>query len=840
MLNIIKQVSKTIPRFSYQKHKAVILTALFILISGSFLVKNLEIEPTLLDAEGLRGQEFTYFLDNYKRFGESTPLVLLQTHPRVDERVKNQFTDSLAEALRAMDEITEVQSSLFDLSDKKRLVQMCRAVIFQDPGTYLSLFQEKFTEQGITKEIVRTRKKLVITGDPELRKLIAVDVFNLRGLLEPWLKEYMANYKINRDSVYFDSEDLSSRLIFAQPRGSGEDTKYCIQLTGEIETIIERIKTSLPGSQSISCEFAGKYGLTAETYSSVNKEVFMINVLSSFLIFTLLVLVFRNLKVTLLCFLPIFFSVYVSLLAASLFFNPLKMISIGFAAIVLGLGVDITFHLAGRFFQYLKTQESLEEAVRNSVRDCGPPLIIGISTTAMGFFVLSFSRYSALRQFGILTCIGLFLTLAVTLLLFPALVRWLRPRSGYRIKLPQLGIIPRFLYRLSLKKPVFSRAAAAAIFIASILILTNLTFDMSLFNLLPQNLTSLKNAEQVSEKFGSSFALSTQITLKTEQLPEGMQYQKRLDEHLLEFVRKDKITGFYSPALFYVPENRVRDNIDRINVISAAIKKNRPFFFEQLDRLGFHVLPGHSEYYGLLEEIFHARSLNSPSQTSPLSRFLKKEGGNYYLQTYVWPKIEMTDPGLILSVSEELEKIPSPPHIEKQLTGTYQVHQSVNRIVKREFFSISLWAFGIISVFLLFYLRKFRLLFFSLLPLLGAVPLTLAFVTFTSIMFSPALIGVVAMIIGIGIDDAVHLIHRKISRPGQNISVILTEIAPVLTLTTASTMICFLTLMLSTSPLVANTGSIVGFGVFACWFFTMFLLPSFLDRAHLKNSHTTF
>lgn len=830
MVKTLKELSQTIPRFSYKNYKAVLLFSLIILISGSFFLKNLKIESTLLDSKGLSGKEFEYFIDNYKRFGESTPLVLLQQHHQVDEAVKNQFTDSLARELRLMEEIIHVQSSLFDLSDKQRFIQMCRAVIFQKPAKYLSLFAEKFTPEGINKEIARSRKRLIMANNPEHRKLIAVDIFNLRELLEPWFKDNMANYKISPDSIYFDSEDLSCRLIFAQPRGSGEDKEYCIQLTKKINSIINQVKLSIPDSQSISCEFAGKYGLTAEAYSSVNREVFVINIISGILIFSLLILVFRNFKVTLLCFLPIFFSVYISFLTAYLFFNPLKMVSIGFAAIVLGLGVDITFHLTSRFFQYQKRTNSMEEAIQSTVKDCGPPLIIGISTTALGFFVLSFSRYSALRQFGIITCLGLFLTLTVTLLLFPAIVRWLQPRSTTSIKLDQLGSIPRLLYQISLKKPIFSRITAAGIFFLSIFIMTNLKFDMSLFGMLPKNLPSLKNAETVSEKFGSSFLLSTQITLKTDDLDKGMEYQQHLDKQLNLYVQKEKITGFYSPTLFYYPNNRVLNHLDQVKTLSTQIKQSRSTFFKRLDQSGFHILPSHTEYYDILEDTFNEQSLASKSQQSPISQFVKKEGDFFYLQTYVWPKNEITEPDLILSLSEDLKKIPSPSHIEKQLTGTYQVHQSVNKAIKRDFIDISLWAVGIISLLLFLYLRKFRLLLYSLLSLLGAIPLTLAFVTITSIMFTPALIGVLAMIIGIGIDDSVHLIHRKMSRPERNISDILIEIAPVLTLTTASTMICFLTLILSSSPLVSNQGIIVGFGVFSCWFFTMFLLPSFLDR----------
>ena len=830
MLETLKKISNNISHLSYKNYRIILFTTLALLIAGPFFLKDLEIEPMLLDSKGLHGREFQYFIDNFKRFGESTPLVLLQQHPQVDEDIRNKFTNALVQELRSMEEITYVQSGLFELSDSERLIQMLRAAVFQDPNIYLPLFSQKFTDEGMEKEIIRTRKKLVIADNPVYRELIAVDLFHIRELLEPWFKDYMANFKISQNSVFFDSEDQTCRLIFAQPKGSGEDTKYCLMLTESITSKIDKIKSSLEGSQGITCEFAGKYGLTAQTYSSFNRELILINIISFILIFVLLVLVFRNTKVTLMCFLPIFFSVYISLLTARLFFNPLQMISVGFAAIVLGLGVDITFHLSSRFFQYHKKYSSLETALKMTLNDCGSPLMIGILTTGCGFFILSFSRYSALRQFGILTFISLLLTLVVTLFLFPSVVRMLQPKQKNQTKLTQLRTIPSFFYNLSMKKVLISRIAAASLIITSIIISTNIRFDMSLSKLLPQNTNSLKNAREVSEKFGSSFLLSTQITVKTEQLPQGILYQRYLDKTLQQFVKNEKIAGFYSPTLFYIPYEEVQKNLTQVSALSKKIKEKKTDFIEQLNVNGFNILPQHEKYYELLEEIFNENTLNSNVNSVFLNQFLKKEEKDYYLQTYVWHKNEMINSEMLLSVSEDLKRIPAQKNIEKELTGTYQVHQAVNKIIKKDFVSISFWAGGTISLILLLFFRKFKILLLSLIPLTGAIPLTLAFVHLASIEFSPALIGVVAIIIGIGIDDAVHLIHRKIKNPEKPITHILSDISPVLTLTSISTAICFLTLILSSSPLLSNTGAIVGVGVLSCWFFTMFLLPPFLKR----------
>ena len=95
--------------------------------------------------------------------------------------------------------------------------------------------------------------------------------------------------------------------------------------------------------------------------------------------------------------------------------------------------------------------------------------------------------------------------------------------------------------------------------------------------------------------------------------------------------------------------------------------------------------------------------------------------------------------------------------------------------------------------------------------------------------------GDFTMIIGIGIDDAVHLVSRHFLSRNQSIEGILEEIAPILTLTTLSTMIGFGALAFSSYPFFRNLGIIIAFGVFSSWIFTMVLLPPLLKFMFKKQ-----
>jgi predicted RND superfamily exporter protein len=265
--------------------------------------------------------------------------------------------------------------------------------------------------------------------------------------------------------------------------------------------------------------------------------------------------------------------------------------------------------------------------------------------------------------------------------------------------------------------------------------------------------------------------------------------------------------------------------------MTDSINQYRSYFYNQLDQNGFVITDDHRKYYDLLARVFAIDESDlNPSSNTSLNQFIRKEGDDYFLQTYVWPADELVNSGEIIDVSNTLESIPSIPGVEKNLTGTYQVHLGINKLLKTDFFAMSIRAAILITFLLFLFFRRPKVVFISLLPLIGAIPFTLAYIAITSVSFSPASIIVVALMIGIGLDDSAHLITRRFLIPQKTLPGIMKEITPILTLTTLSTVMCFLALGISSFKYLTNLGIIVGFGIFSCWLFTMFLVPPFLEN----------
>jgi predicted RND superfamily exporter protein len=99
-------------------------------------------------------------------------------------------------------------------------------------------------------------------------------------------------------------------------------------------------------------------------------------------------------------------SALVALALGMLIFRDLNMIAIGFCSILVGLGVDFSLLLFGRYLQERRTGEDHPRAVFVAVRDIGAAVFYVVVTTAIGFLVLGFSKSSGFAQLGVLVALG--------------------------------------------------------------------------------------------------------------------------------------------------------------------------------------------------------------------------------------------------------------------------------------------------------------------------------------------------------------------------------------------------------------------------------------------------
>jgi len=101
-------------------------------------------------------------------------------------------------------------------------------------------------------------------------------------------------------------------------------------------------------------------------------------------------------------------SCLVALTLGLLIFRQLSMVSVGFCAILVGLGVDFAILTFGRYQQARIDGQSHRQGIATSVAKLGRAIFFGALTTAVGFLALILSGSMGFSQLGVLIAIGIF------------------------------------------------------------------------------------------------------------------------------------------------------------------------------------------------------------------------------------------------------------------------------------------------------------------------------------------------------------------------------------------------------------------------------------------------
>src|SRR5207237_7373121 len=113
----------------------------------------------------------------------------------------------------------------------------------------------------------------------------------------------------------------------------------------------------------------------------------------------------------------------IGLAAGLLIFHRLNMVTVGFCAILIGLGVDFAILVFGRYQQARDDGEDHPAAVSDAVKGLGQAIFFGALTTAVGFLALMLAGSRGFTQLGVLIALGIgfagIFTLTVFFLFLP-------------------------------------------------------------------------------------------------------------------------------------------------------------------------------------------------------------------------------------------------------------------------------------------------------------------------------------------------------------------------------------------------------------------------------------
>ncbi len=127
-------------------------------------------------------------------------------------------------------------------------------------------------------------------------------------------------------------------------------------------------------------------------------------------------------------------SLIVGLIGTSAFaafvVRDLNLISVAFAVLYIGLGIDYAIHLCLRYRELRLLGEDSDYALEHAVRQIGASLTLSAVTTAACFYAFIPTDFAGVSELGVIGGTGMFVSLLTTLTLLPAVLHTLPMRTG--------------------------------------------------------------------------------------------------------------------------------------------------------------------------------------------------------------------------------------------------------------------------------------------------------------------------------------------------------------------------------------------------------------------------
>ncbi len=186
----------------------------------------------------------------------------------------------------------------------------------------------------------------------------------------------------------------------------------------------------------VAVHLTGEPVLRSEELRSVSEGIEISAALSLLLVTMLLALALRSWQGCLAALASLVASLLLTAGFAAVAVGSLNLISIAFTVLMIGLGIDFAIHLLLHYREELRRGLGREEAMRHAARGIARGLTLAAVTTAAAFYSFVPTRFIGMAQLGVISGTGIVIAFAVTLTLIPALIALLpaarRPAPEWR------------------------------------------------------------------------------------------------------------------------------------------------------------------------------------------------------------------------------------------------------------------------------------------------------------------------------------------------------------------------------------------------------------------------
>jgi len=671
---------------------------------------------------------------------------------------------------------------------------------------------------------------------------------------------------------YLQTRDGGILFLFLSPASSDDTLQARRTLLVRMRQRADDLLEEIPGFR---VAFTGQPAMVVEEMDTVRRDTWLTAIIAIVGVSLLTTFVFRWRSHAMLVLLALAAGIIWALGAVKLELGYLNLITSSFISTLIGIGVAYGIHPVSEYELAGAHTVDPGATVKHAFQRTGPGVVVAAVTTAAAFFSIQLMQFKGFGELGLVAGVGVLLCLLAASVTLPAMLvtygRWrqrLLGAGGPRAATVDRVWIETFAGRIC-GYPRMTVAGAGILTLLMLWAALGLEFNTNILDLLPQNAESLRYQRKMvmESEFSPLFNivvaenLDDLITMRDSAAKEA---SIERFESLLDFLPRD-------PARTAPQLASLRESLEQFR-LSANVTHLRP---EQLVASYSHLqdaieqaaeaafTAGQGELAGLLENARAEAELCAASAAAASAEQVARwdtaqaRAWHWALGALDWlrraasaeaPTLEslpseiherfVTRSGALLgflipagSVFEEasLDRyIAASKRVSAEVTGFPLVFHKMSRRITTGFYRAVAFGALLVALILLFDFRNLREAFLAMAPLAMGVIWMVGAMRLLQISFNFANLVAVPLIIGVGIDNGVHVIHRIRLEGRAGMRVVLRHTGRAIFIASLTTMIGFGSLALASHRGLASLGLVLLLGVGACLITSTVVLPNLL------------
>ncbi len=736
----------------------------------------------------------------HQYFNDDQQLVILLRYP--DDRVYPDDAADLAETLEEAFPACQVIHSL----DAQNEVDGYAAEIaniwaLSSPDVIDTLSQELQDTSQVREDLLALKERIKLSFSSGKAIQNSYDPLGLMN--HPGLEE------LAKTDYSFESNDGKSRFLFLKKpshtsKGYQDDAAWVSAVRAEIDVWIADYDEGFT------------YGLTggpvynAEVGAGMQQDMLGTVIITLVLIAVLFLALQRSMRQLLLLIGLVLVTFLFTLGIAGWVLTSLNMLSVAFAAILLGLIIDYAVVILREAKHLPRDRHAIRKGLLKSIS-------LAALSTSIVFSILIMSSFPGVRELGILVVIGLLCGAVIMLYGVPLYIERYeeadvlsltrQARLGYRVLItPALLLLSGLIIFLTLGTP---------------------SFQFSLDSIQPKSSTANLVQKELSREFASWSDLRTVVFSKADS-PQALEAQlSEAYTQSQDLLAEGLLTSTYLPAQLIPYASSYETNRLKLQEIATywdrlyltALDTGYTDEAMKFDRKVFDALLELPQKYQEFCALPRPQSITK-------SMIAEHEGTLYFRGNVV-----LAEP----LTSAHLEQMQALNNNGVTMTGWSTLSASLEPVVRSDFKTVFLPAAILILIALGFVFRSWIDASLVLFVLLTSLVCVNAMMVLTGMEWN-FLNGIaLPLIIGVGIDYSIHLIFA-LKRHGQEFRSIWRGVGLAITFCGLSSMIGFGSLAFANNDLLRSLGIICAFGVLATMFLTLLVIPPVWRRIRQKYS----